>query len=302
MIRPRLLISRCFYEAVRYDGGKVVDPIVERLKPFVEAISFCPEAEFGLGIPRPKIIVQKKHGLRIIWQEETKRDLTIEMKKFLIQYLSSLTQVEGALLKSRSPSCGVGTAKLYENDKIVGKTDGLLASTFKEIFPNLPLEDEGRLRDKGLYYNFLTGIFLLRRFRVEVQRDNPKSLLDFHSRAKFLLKTYHEYLAKEMGRLLAQKESNESKFLVYESLLMKALKKRPDRKRHANTLYHLAGFFTKKMNPKERHHLINLIEKFRLGKVDLRVPLELIKNLALRFNENYLLNQIYLEPFPAELY
>jgi uncharacterized protein YbgA (DUF1722 family)/uncharacterized protein YbbK (DUF523 family) len=297
-----LLISRCFFEEVRYDGGKIVDPLVEKLKPFIEAIPFCPEAEFGLGIPRPKIRVLKKYNQRIIWQEDTRRDLTFEMRNFFIQYLASLSQIDGALLKSKSPSCGVGTATLYEDDKKVGKTDGLFAHIFKKVFPDLPLEDEGRLRDKSLYYNFLTRIFILSRFRVEVKIENPKSLLDFHTRAKFLLITYHEELTKEMGRLLARAESEEGKFLHYETLLKEALKKRPDRKKHANTLYHLAGYFTKRISPKERHHLIHLIEKFRLGKVDLHVPLELIKSFALRFDENYILSQIYLEPFPAELY
>ncbi len=296
-------MSRCFFEAVRYDGGKIVDPVVERLKAFVEAIPFCPEAEFGLGIPRPRIIVQKIRDQKIVWQEETKRDLTPEMKRFFLTFLSSLPPIEGALLKSKSPSCGVGTAKLYEDGKIIGKTDGLFAGIFKEVNPDLPLEDEGRLRDKSLYYHFLTRIFLLSRFRVEVSRDELRKLLDFHSRAKFLLKTYNEELTKKMGSLLASRDIPErEKIHLYGSLLREALKKKPDRRRHANTLYHLAGYFTRKMSPKERHHLIHLIEKFRVGKIDLAVPLELIKSLALRFEEDYILNQIYLEPFPAVLY
>lgn len=295
-------MSRCFFEAVRYDGGKIADPVVERVKPYVEAIPFCPEAEFGLGIPRPRIRVQKIKDQKILWQEETKRDLTPEMQRFFLSYLSSIPLVEGALLKSKSPSCGVGTAKLYEDGKIIGKTDGLFAGTFKEVNPDLPLEDEGRLRDKSLYYHFLTRIFVLSRFRVEVSMDDLKGLLDFHSRAKFLLRTYNEELTKEMGRLLARRDvPGKEKFHLYASLLRKALKKKPDKRRHTNTLYHLAGYFTRKISPKERHHLIHLIEKFRVGKIDLAVPLELIKSLALRFEEDYVLKQIYLEPFPAEL-
>ncbi len=302
MIKPKLLMSKCFFEAVRYDGGKIVDPLVERLKPFFDVIVFCPEADFGLGIPRLPIKIHRIKGERHLIEEKTGRNLTHEIKAFWLRYLSTLPFPDGALLKSKSPSCGVGTAKLYEGEKIIGKTDGLFADTLREVFPYLPLEDEGRLRDKSLYYHFLTATFLLARFRAEVTSQDIKSLLDFHSKAKYLLKTYNEELAKKMGKLLADKNfSVEEKFNTYQNFLRLSLRKKPDKKRHVNTLYHLAGHFTKRLSSKERHHLLSLIEKYRAGLVDLTVPLKLIKSLALRFEDTYVLNQIYLEPFPSEL-
>ncbi len=295
-------MSKCFFEAVRYDEGIIVDPLVERLKNYVEVITFCPESEFGLGTPRLPIKIYQVKGEKILLQEKTGKNLTAEMKPFLIKYISTLPPLDGALLKSKSPSCGVGTAKLYKGEKLIGKTDGLFASLLKENNPYLPLEDEGRLRDKSLYYHFLTSIFLLARLKKEVLPSDLKSLFDFHAKAKYLLKTYNEELAKKMERILADKDlSAEEKFNVYQSLLKISLKKKPEKKRHVNTLYHLAGHFIRRISSKERRNLLNLIEKFKAGSLDLTVLLEVIKSLALRFEDHYILSQIYLEPFPLEL-
>lgn len=302
MIKPRLLMSKCFFEAVRYDGGIMVDPLVERLKPYVEVLTFCPEADFGLGIPRRPIKIYRVRGKKALLEEETGRDLTAEMKIFLREFISTLPPLDGALLKSKSPSCGVGSTKLFEGGKIIGKTDGLFASTLREVFPDLPIEDEKRLRDKSLYYHFLTALFLLARLREEVAPQDIKSLLDFHAKAKYILITYNRELANKMERILTDKNlSVEEKFNSYQILLKLSLKKKPERKRHVNTLYHIVWHFSKKVNPKERNKLLNLIEKFRVGLVDLTVLLEVIRALALKFEDNYLLNQTYLEPFPLEL-
>ncbi len=302
MFKPKVLVSRCFFEAVRYDGQFISDSIVERLKPFIEAIPFCPEVEFGLDIPRPPIRIVKREGKKFLFQEETQRYLREEFKDFLRNQLSKLGELDGALLKSRSPSCGVGTAKLYINDKPVGKTDGFLAETIKEIYPYLPLEDEGRLKDKNLYYNFLTKIFALARFRDEVKAYSPQSLIEFHTKMKFLLKTFHQELFKKLGRLVGDGTLPfKDKIKLYEDFLKEILKFKADKKAHANTLYHVAGFFTKRISPKERHHLLNLIEGFRKGRLDLVVPLEVIRNLAWRFEEEYVLKQVYLNPFPEAL-
>ena len=38
-----------FFDHVRYDGGIIIDPFVEKLKSYVDVITVCPEMDIGLG-------------------------------------------------------------------------------------------------------------------------------------------------------------------------------------------------------------------------------------------------------------
>lgn len=303
MYKPRLLLSSCFAEATRYDGGRIQDATVERLKPWIEPIYFCPEVSLGLGIPRPRIIIKRVGSERRLIQPDTGRDLTKEMKRLLEDFLSNLPEIDGALLKSKSPSCGVNSAKEYKNQNMVRKADGFLAEALRNRDPYLPLEDEGRLRDKSIYYQFLTRIFALAEFRERMKEESPFALIEFHTDFKYILKTYHEKFLIDLGRLVASNHlSLSEKLSLYGKLFRRALANKPSRARHANTLYHLAGYFTRKMNPKEKNHILQLIERYRQGRLELRTLLELLKSLALRFEESYILRQRYLNPFPEELF
>ncbi|MCS7200211.1 MAG: DUF523 and DUF1722 domain-containing protein [Caldimicrobium sp.] len=296
-------MSECFERAVRYDGGIIRDTLVEKLKAWVDPLYFCPEVSMGLGVPRPRITIVLQEKKRRLIQPDTKEDLTEKIEVTIGTFLDSVEEIDGALLKSKSPSCGVGSAKEFKEESYVSKGDGFFAKALKERFPLLPIEDEGRLRDRGIYYHFLTSIFTLAEFREVKRENNITKLIEFHTKYKFLLKTCHETTFKELGRLVAQGDLPvKEKLELYQQRLYLCLSRRPTRARHANTLYHLAGYFTKRMNFRERNHLINLIERYRHGRVDLRTILELLKALALRFEEFYVLEQKYLEPFPGELF
>ena len=44
--KPRVVISRCIgFEACRYNGQMLRDQFIERLIPFIEVITVCPEAD-----------------------------------------------------------------------------------------------------------------------------------------------------------------------------------------------------------------------------------------------------------------
>lgn len=300
--KPKILVSACFEKAVRYNGGLIFDAIVERLKPWIEPVYFCPEVATRLGVPRPILIIKKEDKKEKLIQPSTGKDYTEEMYQTLKKELEELPEIDGALLKSKSPSCGVRSAKVYQNEKVVGKTDGFFVKTLYQKFPNLPVEDEGRLKDKTIYYSFLTAIFSRAEWRSTNTYFEMKDLINFHSRYKYLLKTFNEEKTKLLGKILADPNfSFDEKKNLYEKIFKEILSFKPSRKKHTNTLYHLLGFFKNKITPREKNHLIKLIEEFRKGKLELRVPLELIRSLALRFEEKYVLNQKYLNPFPEDL-
>ena len=103
----RILASACLLgEPVRYDGGSVpVDD--ERLRRWYEegrVVAFCPEVAAGLCVPR---IPNEILGGRVVNAE--RKDVTVE---FLAGSRAALAAAQAAgariaILKDRSPSCGV---------------------------------------------------------------------------------------------------------------------------------------------------------------------------------------------------
>ena len=300
--KPKLVFSRCFYERTRYDGGEIKDEIIERLKPFVEPILVCPEVEIGLPIPRPRVHIIQETGSKRLVQGGTGLDLTERMRTFCKAFLENLLQVDGFILKAKSPSCGLGQAKFYCEGKMAGKTYGFFAEEVKRLYPYHPAIDEGRLKDRDLREHFLTQVFALAELRHLIANPSPKGLVEFHTKHKFLLLAISQKGLQDLGRLVALGDiSFEEKLRQYEVAFRSALSKRGTRKTHYNTLLHMIGYFSKNLNRRERLYLHHVLEKFRRGVTPLWFVRELIKTYALRFELEYLLKQSYLYPFPEEL-
>jgi uncharacterized protein YbbK (DUF523 family) len=167
--KPRIVISRCLnIEPVRYNGGIINDEFSKKLLDYVEYITVCPEVDIGMPVPRPTVLLYKKGDQIRMIEPNSMRDYTDEMLNFSETFLKSLGEVDGFLLKAKSPSCGVKDTKLYqENLKglINGRSSGLFAQKAMEYYPYLPIEDEGRLNDYWIRRDFLTKIFSHARFR-----------------------------------------------------------------------------------------------------------------------------------------
>ena len=96
-------------------------------------------------------------------------------------------------------------------------------------FPQLPVEEDGRLHDPDLRENFIQRIFVHKRWRELVATAKKRGgLVDFHTSHKLLILSHNEKDYREMGRLVANsKDLNIDKlFSRYEELLMAALKKK----------------------------------------------------------------------------
>ena len=54
--RPRIVVSRCLgFDACRWNAEMIRDEFVESLQSHVDFVTFCPECEIGLGVPRRPI-------------------------------------------------------------------------------------------------------------------------------------------------------------------------------------------------------------------------------------------------------
>jgi uncharacterized protein YbbK (DUF523 family) len=168
--RPRIGISACLLgEEVRYDGGHKRDAaILETLGRLVEWVSVCPEVEAGFGTPRePMNLVRTEGGVRVI-TVDTARDVTETIDTYARRRVSALAfeHLSGYVLKKDSPSCGLEGVKVYDAHGVADRSGrGRFAVALVERFPDLPVEDEGRLSDPRLREQFLERVFAYWRLR-----------------------------------------------------------------------------------------------------------------------------------------
>ena len=112
MRKSRIVLSRCFLKNVRYDGEIIKNDFVEKLKNYVDYIDICPEVDIGLGVPRERIIIKEVNNEKRLIQPETGKDLTEIMNKYVNEVIKNLKEINGFILKSKSPSCGINSAKV----------------------------------------------------------------------------------------------------------------------------------------------------------------------------------------------
>jgi uncharacterized protein YbbK (DUF523 family) len=169
-LKPNVVISKCLgFAKCRYDGKIVLDTIVRRLKPFVNFIPVCPETEIGLGIPRNPIRIVMVKGKLHLYQPATDKNLTRQMIQFTKRYLASLKDIDGFILKSRSPSCGINRVKIYDGyhsdaKSVMGK--GFFANAVESKFPYSVIADESRLKNPAFLKNFYIKLFSLAQHRI----------------------------------------------------------------------------------------------------------------------------------------
>ena len=147
----RILVSRCLIDfPYRYDGKDTREKEIVDLKNYYEVIPVCPEVELlNLSVPRPKLkFVPYKEKIKLL-RETDGKDFTEELRKKSEEFLKNLGKVDCAILKSKSPSCGIGDAKIYKClncEEELGRRDGIFTEVFKKLFPGVPIISEKDLK------------------------------------------------------------------------------------------------------------------------------------------------------------
>jgi uncharacterized protein YbgA (DUF1722 family)/uncharacterized protein YbbK (DUF523 family) len=280
---------------------------VEILKPHVEFIPVCPEVEIGLGVPRKPIrIVHEKDGLHLM-QSETKRDLTDKMTQFAENFLNSLDEVDGFILKDRSPSCGNKDVKIYPRlgkvAPIDGKGTGFFGAAVQETFSHLAVENEGRLNNFRIREHFYTKLFAIASLREMKKKGMMKELVRFHSENKYLMMAYNQTRMRELGRIVANPEKKPVDDLLteYENLFYDIFKKMPRYTSNINVLQHCLGYFSDELSSEEKQFFLNTLGEYRQNKVPLSVCIALMRSWIIRFDEDYLKHQTFFYPYPKGL-
>lgn len=161
--RPRLFVSKCLgFAACRWNGVAISDPFVESLKPHIECVTACPEVEVGLGVPRDPIRIVSRSGKKRLVQPASGKDVSAAMKSFAKRFLKSVGEIDGFILKDRSPSCGICNVRVYaclESSVSIARTDGFFGREVLARFGDLPVETEKRLSNRKIRERFLALIF-----------------------------------------------------------------------------------------------------------------------------------------------
>ncbi len=138
------------------------DRFIESLKRYVDFVTVCPETRIGLGVPRDPIRIVLYKGEKRVIQPGTSRDLTKKMKSFTAKFLDEHIDIDGFILKDRSPSCGPSGVKIYSRidaHRAVSTDSGLFGSEVLRRFSHFPIETEARLKDPRIRDRFLTRLF-----------------------------------------------------------------------------------------------------------------------------------------------
>jgi uncharacterized protein YbgA (DUF1722 family)/uncharacterized protein YbbK (DUF523 family) len=303
----RIGVSACLLgQEVRYDGGHKRDPfLVKTFGRYVEWVHVCPEVEIGLGTPRDPIRLERDgKDVRLV-NPKTGTDLTRKMRTYAARRLAALEDQDlcGYILKKDSPSCGLERVRVYDGRGVPSKSGrGLFAEALLRRYPNLPVEEEGRLNDPRIRENFVERVFAYRRLRSLFARHwTVGDLVRFHTAHKLQLLSHSPKTDAALGCLVADAKPIPRDRLRarYESEFMTALSEIATPRRHANVLHHIVGHFRKHLDDDSRLELLSLIDDYRAGLVPL--PLTLIRHYVRRLDIPYLKGQVYLEPHPKEL-
>ncbi len=300
-------ISACLVgQNVRYDSSaKTSHFCVEELGNHVQYRAFCPEVAIGLPVPRPTIRQIKNDDIISVSRPDGSGDVTEALAEYGKRVAKVAEKFSGYIFCAKSPSCGMERVKVYSADGKGSTSDGI--GTFaREVMaanPLLPCEENGRLNDQVIRENFVARVFTYRSWQDLVSSGLTKhKLTSFHSRYKYTVMSHDLVAYKALGQLLARADlSLEDMAQQYILGLMTALKIKATRRKHANTLQHMQGYFSKHLSAMEKQELCSQIEDYRQGIVPLVVPLTLIKHYLLTFPKQYLQQQSYLNPYPAQL-
>ncbi|XMB72030.1 DUF523 and DUF1722 domain-containing protein [Mycoplasmatota bacterium WC30] len=309
--KPTVFISSCIeHDYCRYDGQTISDLFVRRLMEFVNVISVCPELSVGMGVPRESIrLVQRKTEDLKLLSRIHGYDYTEKMNEFSLEYVSGLKQknVDGFILKSKSPTCGIKNVKSYYDigkaNVVNAKNNGFFGGEILKWFPNAPVETESRLSNYKIRNRFCTEIFTLAEFSSMRSNQRIKDLVEFHSNNKYLFMTYNQNTLRELGNIVANHSrlTEEEVFILYETTLRKLLSKEPTQKKRINVLDHIYGYFKNFVNDEEKAYYFEIQNQYLNKQVSYSTLLSILLGWSIRFKQDYLTKQTIFMPYPIEL-
>lgn len=300
MRKPKILVSKCLdFEKCRYDGQAYKNKLVQSLKEHADLIMVCPEVEIGLETPRDpiKIIFDKKTENYKLIQHNTNNDYTEDMRGFSKKYLSEIDDIDGFILKGKSPSCGLKDVKIYhEGNKcaIRKNANGMFCDEVVNTFTNCPIETDGRLTNYSNRDNFLTKIFLIN----ELKSSND--ILEFNKKNELLLKSYDKDKFNDL-EILLKSDINEQVISKYRDCIYDILSNKRNRDSKLEIIQNVFDKYKNKLTKEEIDMFNETVDSFNNNKIPFSSLTLATKIFATRFKDSDTLSQSFFNPYPENL-
>ncbi len=308
--RPRIVVSRCLdLEACRYDGGIIAAPTISRLAAHAELLPVCPEMAVGLGVPRDPIRLVRADGdpQRRLVQPSTGRDLTDAMEQFAGSFVAEAGEVDGVVLKARSPSCGLADVKVFVSAEAEAPEAfgvGVFAESLALARGRVPIVDEAALDTPQSRDAFLTRAWSCARLRAAASESTRAALVRFHAEHKLSLLAWNEQAMRSLGRLVAGAVHRPiaDVWQDYSTGFRTALLAEPSNRGWVNALMHALGYFRETVAADQRRALADELARVTHTHAEQRALVLTVRAWIERCAERYLRTQAFFWPYPETLH
>jgi len=304
-VKPKVVVSRCIgFENCRYNGQIISSEEVKEMRDYIEFITVCPESEIGLGVPRdPVRLISNGEEIRLV-QPNTGKDFIKEMLDYSEDFLKQNPDVDGFILKSKSPSCGLKETRIYtgiDDHSTRGKGPGFFGNEVLKRHPRKAIETEGRLRNYQIREYFLTKIYAFADFRERKGSQDLERLKEYHDYNRLLFKSYDEEVYQNMGKILEQDGDDSELYDRYEDLLYELFNQAPQCESKIQIMDDLLQDFKDMIDMDEIDFFKESLEDYSKGNTSLNVPLSILYTWLLRFKDSNLKDQSFFFPYPKDL-
>ena len=300
MRKPKIVVSECLYGAkCRYDGQGYNDKVIQSLKDYVDIQTVCPELAIGLSIPREPIRIEmnkENEEYRLI-DYNSKNDYTNQMTEFSEEFINGLDDIDGFILKSRSPTCGLKDAKVYYRGNkcsIRSNENGFFSQKIIDKYDYLPIENEGRLKNYNIRDNFFTRIFFINNLK------NNKNIIEFHKNNLLLLKSYDEESTNEVSDILNENRM-EDQVHQYKEKVLNIVSNQRKKENKLSIIIKVFEKYKNMLNEEEINMFNGLIESYENQRIPFSTLEVVIKMYATRFKDKDILYQTFFYPYPENL-
>ena len=300
MRKPKIVVSECLYGTkCRYDGQGYNDKVIQSLKDYVDIQTVCPELAIGLSIPREPIRIEmnkENEEYRLI-DYNSKNDYTNQMTEFSEEFINGLDDIDGFILKSRTPTCGLKDAKVYycgNKCSIRSNENGFFSQKIIDKYDYLPIENEGRLKNYNIRDNFFTRIFFINNLK------NNKNIIEFHKNNLLLLKSYDEESTNEVSDILNENRM-EDQVHQYKEKVLNIVSNQRKKENKLSIIIKVFEKYKNMLNEEEINMFNGLIESYENQRIPFSTLEVVIKMYATRFKDKDILNQTFFYPYPENL-
>ena len=305
--KPIIVVSRCLgFDTCRYDGARVRCTFTQALRDRARVVTVCPEMGIGLGVPREKIIlVRTEAGSTALYQPATGRKLTRSMRQYSRRWLDDLGEVDGFLLKSKSPSCGLGTCKLFGSgdpeSRPIGRESGLFAAEVKRRYRDLPLIDERTLDGHRQRERWLTAVYALAEFRRVARYRTIASLRRFHEYYCTLFEALSKPATTGMERLLDEHLRIDRLLVEYRSHVERILLRPVKPQALVRSFETAVAFYRTYLTRQNFERYNRTADSYLAGGTTAAALRSLIQVWGVRYDKSFIRDHALYRPYPAEL-